>query len=65
LIANYIEKPTVINLDWGPVPHFCPLETLQPVWLTPEVYSIKTYGNSNGKNGIAYEIKLVTKKREN
>jgi hypothetical protein len=28
------------NLDWGPVPHFCPLETLQPVWLTPEVYCI-------------------------
>jgi hypothetical protein len=27
-------------LDWGPVPHFCPLETLQPVWLTPEVYCI-------------------------
>jgi hypothetical protein len=26
------------NLDWGPVPHFCPLEALQPVWLTPEVY---------------------------
>jgi hypothetical protein len=25
-------------LDWGPVPHFCPLEALQPVWLTPEVY---------------------------
>jgi hypothetical protein len=20
-------------LDWGPVPHFCPLEALQPVWL--------------------------------
>jgi hypothetical protein len=28
------------NLDWGPVPQFCPLETLQPVWLTPEVYCI-------------------------
>jgi hypothetical protein len=27
-------------MDWGPVPHFCPLETLQPVWLTPEVYCI-------------------------
>jgi hypothetical protein len=26
------------NLDWGPVPHFYPLEALQPVWLTPEVY---------------------------
>jgi hypothetical protein len=26
------------NLDWGPVPHFCPLEALQPMWLTPEVY---------------------------
>jgi hypothetical protein len=26
------------NFDWGPVPHFCPLEALQPVWLTPEVY---------------------------
>jgi hypothetical protein len=26
------------NLDWGPVPHFCPLEALQPAWLTPEVY---------------------------
>jgi hypothetical protein len=26
------------NLDWGPVPHFCPLEALEPVWLTPEVY---------------------------
>jgi hypothetical protein len=25
------------NLDWGPVPLFCPLEALQPVWLTPEV----------------------------
>jgi hypothetical protein len=25
-------------LDLGPVPHFCPLEALQPVWLTPEVY---------------------------
>ena len=21
------------NLDWGPVPRFCPLEALQPVWL--------------------------------
>jgi hypothetical protein len=30
----------LINLDWGPVPHFCPLETLQPVWLTPEVFCI-------------------------
>jgi hypothetical protein len=29
-----------IFLDWGPVPHFCPLETLQPVWLTPEIYCI-------------------------
>jgi hypothetical protein len=26
------------KMDWGPVPHFCPLEALQPVWLTPEVY---------------------------
>jgi hypothetical protein len=26
------------NLDSGPVPHFCPLEALQQVWLTPEVY---------------------------
>jgi hypothetical protein len=26
------------NLDWGPVPHFCPLEVLQPVWLMPEAY---------------------------
>jgi hypothetical protein len=26
------------NLDWGPVPHFCPLEALQSVWLTPDVY---------------------------
>jgi hypothetical protein len=26
------------NLDWGPVPHFCPLEALQLEWLTPEVY---------------------------
>jgi hypothetical protein len=26
------------NLDWGPVPHFCPLEALQPVWLMPEPY---------------------------
>jgi hypothetical protein len=25
-------------LDWGPVPHFCPLEALQPVWHTPEAY---------------------------
>jgi hypothetical protein len=25
------------NLDWGPVPHFCPVEALQQVWLTPEV----------------------------
>jgi hypothetical protein len=28
----------IIILDWGPVSHFCPLEALQPVWLTPEVY---------------------------
>jgi hypothetical protein len=28
----------IINLDWGPVPHFCPLEALQPVWLMPEAY---------------------------
>jgi hypothetical protein len=28
----------LIILDWGPVPHFCPLEALQPVRLTPEVY---------------------------
>jgi hypothetical protein len=27
-----------IILDCGPVPHFCPLEALQPVWLTSEVY---------------------------
>jgi hypothetical protein len=26
------------NLDWGPVPHFCPLEALQPVWLMPKAY---------------------------
>jgi hypothetical protein len=26
------------NLDWGPVPHFYPLEALQPVWLMPEAY---------------------------
>jgi hypothetical protein len=28
----------IIILDWGPVLHFCPLEALQPVWLTAEVY---------------------------
>jgi hypothetical protein len=28
----------LFNLDWGPVPHFSPLEALQPVWLMPEVY---------------------------
>jgi hypothetical protein len=27
-----------IILDWGPVPHFPPLEALQPIWLMPEVY---------------------------
>jgi hypothetical protein len=27
-----------IILDWGPVPHFCPLEALQPVWRMPEAY---------------------------
>jgi hypothetical protein len=32
------EKCIIINLDWRPVPHLCPLEALQPVWLTPEVY---------------------------
>jgi hypothetical protein len=30
--------PGIQNLDWGPVPHFCPLEALQPVWLMPETY---------------------------
>jgi hypothetical protein len=33
-------KNDFLNLDWGPVPHFCPLEILQLVWLTPEVYCI-------------------------
>jgi hypothetical protein len=27
-----------IILNWGPVPHFCPLEALQPVWCMPEAY---------------------------
>jgi hypothetical protein len=30
--------PQYNNMVWGPVPHFCPLEALQPGWLTPEVY---------------------------
>jgi hypothetical protein len=32
------KNATVSFFYWGPVPHFCPLEALQPVWLTPEVY---------------------------
>jgi hypothetical protein len=28
----------LLILYWGPVPHFCPLEALQSVWLMPEVY---------------------------
>jgi hypothetical protein len=47
IISQVIVLPTAafeihlfLNLDWGPVPHFCPLETLQPVWLTPEVYCL-------------------------
>jgi hypothetical protein len=36
------------NLVWGPVTHFCPLEALQPVWLTPEVYcTIPRISNSS------------------
>jgi hypothetical protein len=33
-----IEVIIIIILDWGPVPHICPLEAPQPVWLKPEVY---------------------------
>jgi hypothetical protein len=36
--SNYFRNNNNNNLDWGPVPHFCPLGALQPVWLTPEVY---------------------------
>jgi hypothetical protein len=33
----WISSIFFIILDWGPVPHFCPLKALQPVWLMPEV----------------------------
>jgi hypothetical protein len=32
---NYV---VYMILNWGPVPHVCPLEALQPVWLMPKVY---------------------------
>jgi hypothetical protein len=36
--SNNITPFFLLILDWDPVPHFCPLEALQPVWLMPEVY---------------------------
>jgi hypothetical protein len=35
------------SLDWGPVPHFCPLEALQPVWLMPEAYCTVLFTTSS------------------
>jgi hypothetical protein len=37
-VVNTNDELNNNNLDWGPVPHFCPLEALQPVWLMPEAY---------------------------
>jgi hypothetical protein len=36
-VLDYTFNNSVI-VDWGPVPHFFPLEALQPVWQMPEVY---------------------------
>jgi hypothetical protein len=50
-----------INLDWGPVPHFCPLETLQPVWLTPEVYCIIPHISNRSYSGRQVPLASTTR----
>jgi hypothetical protein len=48
-------------LDWGPVPRFCPLEALQPVWLTPEVYC--TIPRFSNRSYSGHQVSLASTTR--
>jgi hypothetical protein len=49
------------NLYWGPVPHFCSLEALQPVWLMPEVYC--TIPRNSNRSYSGFQVPLASKAR--